>query len=180
MASNKSNKTCTCVKCIKSISQRSSSIQCDECKSIFHIRCTNITHKILKKVTATKTVFSFVCEFCKFCRCGHCNVPVFNTQNYITCDNPECSLKYHIKCTIISLKAYNLLKNKGELWICKNCYSFPFDTITKNSFFSLNHDKMEISIRKFVTNNPNFGSKCTICCKKIRRDKVNKSMPCKS
>ena len=112
MATNKISKSCICVKCIKSITQRSRSIQCDQCKNLLHIRCTNITNKMLKKKIGTKP---FVCEFCIVCRCGNCNIPVFNNQNHITCDNSECSLKYHLKCTNISIKAYNLLKNTGEL-----------------------------------------------------------------
>ena len=110
MARSKQKIKCVCVKCTELISKRTSSIKCDQCNNLFHIRCTKITHKMLKKEAANKTEFAFVCDFCKLCKCGHCNAPVFNNQNHITCNNSECSLKYHLKCTNISLKAYNLKK----------------------------------------------------------------------
>ena len=168
------------MKCSKCIYQNTSSIQCDQCVNFFHIRCTKITLKMLKKESANNKNYTFVCDFCKFSKCSQCNLPVFNNQNSIKCDYSECFLKYHLKCTNVSIKTFNLLKETGDPWICKNCYTFPFMSIDKNSFISMNNDKMENSIRKFVSNNPNFFPKCNICSKNIRKSKIQKCIPCKS
>ena len=50
--------------------------------------------------------------------CGSCNTFLHTHLRKINCS--KCSLYYHVKCSI-PLKQWHNIKEKGDVWLCKNC-----------------------------------------------------------
>ena len=109
----------------------------------------------------------------------------FNHHNALQCENIECNLWYHLKCTKISYKTYTEFnKNVNtDIWTCTHCYNFPFSHVNTNDWnrIILDCDKLEKKLQKLIDiKNPVYSTKCTICERKISSNKIYKGIPCNS
>ena len=90
-----------CLKCCKFVFENQNSICCDKCKKWIHLRCSGLKKKDFQ-ILCDNVEQSFSCNFCKDCRCGNCDKPVFDCQNGIQCDSIECKKWYHLTCSKLS------------------------------------------------------------------------------
>ena len=171
-----------CAKCRKFVYETQNSICCDNCNNWVHLRCSGISKKEFQKLSNDPKL-SFCCKYCQYYKCGKCFKPVLDDQNALQCDNSDCSTWYHLGCTKVSLNKYQEFNKEIDTntWICSYCYTFPFEGITDNNFgkpfYSLN--KIEKNVLMDIVNQ-NFKTTCSVCKRKIRKDKLYKDIPCKS
>ena len=95
------------------------------------------------------------------CKCNYCIKPVRSNSRAIECD--ICSQWYHMKCTALTAKEYNIITRTNEQWICLNCQYdiFPFHSLE-------NEDLIKFSF--------NSNAEC-LCTQKLSNQKLD-SLPC--
>ena len=108
-------------------------------------------------------------------RCLKCSKFVTNNQKGICCD--ICNHWLHVKCSLLTLKAFNVLKNNNETWMCNFCCesTFPFHNLDKSNFLKSVPSTLTKNIPQKVEN---FNKTCSICIKKVLQPKL--SVPCLS
>ena len=172
-----------CRICIKLIYDKQCNAQCCECLNIFHIRCSQYKVKDFEKLRLN-TDFKFVCSYCISCKCEKCSKPIFNNDNKLQCEASDCKKWYHLKCTPISLKDLNSHKmmNTEISWSCKDCINFPFSTLNEKNFKTMvtQDDKTERKISKLLEDGLVCDPHCSVCKRKIVKNKLKKGLYCRS
>jgi len=91
--------------------------------------------------------------------CPKCDLFVFE-EDSIFCD--ICRAWFHISCTTINRKTFNILKDDNSDWYCQAClkFSLPFQNCTNNVLVNFSFNSNISFLR-------NIDSKCDICYKEI-------------
>ena len=179
MAKNLSKVKCS--KCTKFIYENSNSIECDDCHTWFHLRCSKLKVNDFNKFVKDKNL-KFYCDFCAHYKCEKCSKPVFDHQNGIFCNS--CKLWYHLRCSKLSQIQYHKLSKSNEHWICANCFTFPFhgindDILLENMDNAF--DNLDTHVKNVLNQSVQFSTKCSVCLRKtINKRKRKKIIPCQS
>lgn len=161
-----------CLKCQKYIYKSQNKLECSDCKNIIHLRCSDISAKMFKK--SPNAIFT--CKYCQNYKCGKCDKAVFDHHHAICCDNLDCEMWYHLKCTRLSLECYmDLSKNaKDENWFCDKCIALPFSSLSDIEFQNCMSDHVFVLPPIIIISN----KQCSVCPRKVT--KPHKCMHCKS
>ena len=169
-----------CLQCRKKVYRREASICCTTCESWVHqrFRCSKKKSEYFKKVDPNK----FSCFYCVNFPCGKCEKPVFRYQNSLLCES-ECQMWFHLKCTSISLAQYTeWSKNPcSDPWFCKSCYSPPFSQLKNIEIGKMGNGKdcFQLATEK-ETSKGTYKPICSVCQRKINKNKLTKALECKS
>ena len=177
-----SNNDSKCIRCAKKFlgDAEENVICCDECEGWIHIRCAGIRVKEFNKICDDPNS-KFVCRYCEFYKCGKCSRPVYCYSNGVVCDIAECGTWYHLRCTEFTLAEY-LDKNSRlhtQPWSCPPCTSLPFSGLNPLEFAeTVTTDE---NLNKYFQSFPNrhlYGTRCSVCSKKLNCKQQKKSLLC--
>ena len=168
-----------CLECSRKVSSKTG-IRCGTCLHPIHPRCSKLSKNEYTQIQNFPNTNTFICNYCKFYKCGKCNKAVHKDDDALECEGDTCGTWFHLKCTKITALQYQEF-NKNESsppWFCTDCLCTPFSSVNDIDLSRILFDnRLEKYTRKLLKSN-NFSPKCTICKRKIHSDKIAKALPC--
>ena len=172
-----------CLKCRKIVYKNQNSICCDKCDQWIHLKCSKMRLKEFKKfLDPENSGMKYFCSFCTDYPCGKCEKPIYDDSNSLQCES-ECGKWFHLRCTCVSLSEYKIFLNNPETslpWFCFACYKPPFHDLTDTEMSNLicTNDFEKLTIKELAKHC--YNTTCSVCRRKINKDKVQKALICKN
>ena len=173
------SKSLNCLECSRRVSA-TTGIKCSTCAHPIHPRCSKLNKSSILHIQKFPIWNRFVCDYCKFFKCGKCDKAVHKSDNALQCEGGTCNTWFHLKCTKITLSQYSdFNKNIGSPpWFCTDCLCAPFSSISDTDLKKILFDnRLEKYTKKLLKSNT-FDPLCTVCSRKIHSDKTAKALPC--
>ena len=125
-----------CLKCKKPVSSRQNRINCNLCKKVLHLKCTDLTKSQFE--TYQKRKLHFNCIYCTNHSYLKCGKHIYDGVDSVCCD--KCGKWIRKTCAnIIDKKYKDMQENKpGEnICLCNECLDFPFTDIDNKKLLLL-------------------------------------------
>ena len=114
-----------CLKCKKPVSSRQNKTNCNLCKKVLHLKCTELTKSQFQSYQKGKLLFN--CIYCTNYSCLICDKHIYDNVDSVCYD--KCNKWIHKTCANIRDKKYkDMQENKPseEIWLCNGFLDFPF------------------------------------------------------
>ena len=87
-----------CLKCKKPVSSRQNKTNCNLCKKVLHLKCTELTKSQFQSYQKGKLLFN--CIYCTNYSCLKCDKHIYDNVDSVCCDRGDKSI--HKTCANIS------------------------------------------------------------------------------
>ena len=161
-----------CLKCKKPVLSRQNRINCNLCKKVLHLKCTELTKSQFQSYQKGKLLFNWI--YCTNYSCLKCDKHIYDNVNSAYCN--KCDKWIDKTCANVSDKKYkDMQENKPgeEIWLCIGCLDFPFSNIDNKKLLLLHENENNLTTNIDLTK---FSITCSICLRKL--GKPLKGIPC--
>ena len=117
-----------CLKCKKPVSSRQNRINCNLCKEVFHLKCTELTKSKFQSYQKGKLLFN--CIYCTNYSCLKCDKHVYDNVGKACCN--KCDKWIHKSCANIrekNIKPWRKTNQVKKSGFVMDASTFPSQTL---------------------------------------------------